>query len=238
MERICMDQRVRRMITKNKIISVCVQLFLKKGYYKTTMLEITKKAEVSLSSFQNLFRTKDGVLLDIAEIMLEKQLNAIQSVVADIENPVHIYALETAIQITMTELDERLRDLYVAVYSNDAASEYIYANTTTALNNIFEQYNSDYTMSDFYELNVGGCGITRNYMARKCDPYFTLEKKLDRFLAMSLKIYNIPDAEIQEAIDFVMSMDIRTISHQIMQQIFEALSVQFNFTLDEIEQSE
>ena len=37
--------------TKNRILTTCVQLFLKKGYNGTTVIEILREAEVSASSF-------------------------------------------------------------------------------------------------------------------------------------------------------------------------------------------
>ena len=48
--------------TKKRILQVCVKLFLEQGYKKTTMAEIIAKSSVSSSSFQNIFRAKDGVL--------------------------------------------------------------------------------------------------------------------------------------------------------------------------------
>ena len=46
---------------KRRILAVCVKLFLEQGYKKTTVAEIVQRAEVSNSSFQNIFRAKDGV---------------------------------------------------------------------------------------------------------------------------------------------------------------------------------
>ena len=47
--------------TEKRILQACVRLFLENGYHQTTMLQILKEAQVSSSSFQNLFRSKDGV---------------------------------------------------------------------------------------------------------------------------------------------------------------------------------
>ena len=41
---------------KKRILTVCVKLFLEKGYRRTTLAEIIEKAEVSYSTFQNIFR--------------------------------------------------------------------------------------------------------------------------------------------------------------------------------------
>ena len=47
---------------KRRILAVCVKLFLEQGYKKTTVAQIVQGAGVSNSSFQNIFRAKDGVL--------------------------------------------------------------------------------------------------------------------------------------------------------------------------------
>ena len=41
---------------KKRILTVCVKLFLEKGYKRTTLAEIIEKADASYSTFQNIFR--------------------------------------------------------------------------------------------------------------------------------------------------------------------------------------
>ena len=48
---------------RQRILRACVRLFLQKGYHKTTVAEILRAAEVSASTFQNLVRAKEGVLV-------------------------------------------------------------------------------------------------------------------------------------------------------------------------------
>lgn len=61
------------MPAKKRILAVCVKLFLEKGYKQTTLAEINEKAGVSYSTFQNIFRAKDGVLTELVEFMFENQ---------------------------------------------------------------------------------------------------------------------------------------------------------------------
>ena len=49
---------------KRRILSACVRLFIEKGYKRTTMNDIIHDADVSAGTFQNVFRTKDGVLME------------------------------------------------------------------------------------------------------------------------------------------------------------------------------
>ena len=54
------------MAAKKRILTACVRLFIERGYNGTTVAEIIKEADVSASSFQNIFRSKDGVLSELA----------------------------------------------------------------------------------------------------------------------------------------------------------------------------
>lgn len=54
-----MASRYEKEDSKRRILSACVQLFLEKGYQKTTTVEILKKAGVTPSTFYNIYHTKD-----------------------------------------------------------------------------------------------------------------------------------------------------------------------------------
>lgn len=219
--------------SKRRILSACVRLFIQKGYHSTTLAEILKEADVTNSTFQNIFHTKDGVLLNLTEFMFDSQFAAARNVGQKELPPVYIYAAETAIQLTLTELNENLRDIYVEAYSNRNTTEYIFQRTSTELYSIFSPYNPTLSESDFYELEIGTSGIMRNYMARPCDKYFTLDRKLARFLGMSLAAYNVPKDEIKEVTDSVLSIDIKNVANDIMKKLFEALAMRFEFELGE-----
>ncbi len=219
--------------SKRRILSACVRLFIQKGYHSTTLAEILKEADVTNSTFQNIFHTKNGVLLNLTEFMFDSQFAAARNVGKKELLPVYIYAAETAIQLTLTELNENLRDIYVEAYSNRNTTEYIFQRTSTELYSIFSPYNPTLSESDFYELEIGTSGIMRNYMARPCDKYFTLDRKLARFLGMSLAAYNVPKDEIKEVTDSVLSIDIKNVANDIMKKLFEALAMRFEFELGE-----
>lgn len=230
-------QKRSKEMTTQKILRASVKMFLEDGYNSTKVTSIIKEAGCSISSFQNIFGTKDGLLLALAEIMFNNQFEVARSVGGKSIKPVLVYAAETSIQLTLTELNESLREVYVAAYSNESAAEFLYKKTAEELEKIFSPYNPECDGSDFYEFDIGSAGIMRGFMSRKCDQYFTLEKKIKKFLTMTLRSYNVPKAEIDEAIAFVLSLDIRTISAGIMHKLFEMLAMKFNFELDEIEKN-
>mgnify|MGYP000543197015 FL=1 len=216
---------------KKRILTVCVKLFLEKGYRRTTLAEIIEKAEVSYSTFQNIFRAKDGVLTELVEFMFSNQFAMARSAAGAQLPPVYIYAVETAIQMTLTELNENLREIYIEAYTQKEASDYIFRETAKELYQIFSPYQPELTEQDFYFMEIGSAGIMRGFMAHPCDEALTLEKKLRTFLTMSLRSYHVPEDEIKKAVDFIGGMDIRAVSERVMHELFKALAMRFEFTL-------
>lgn len=216
---------------KKRILTVCVRLFLEKGYKRSTLAEIIKKADVSYSTFQNIFRAKDGVLTELVEFMFSNQFAMARDEAGAKLPPVYVYAVETAIQMTLTELNENLREIYIEAYTEKEASEYILRETAKELQSIFASYLPDATERDFYNMEIGSASIMRGYMAHPCDEELTLEKKLRLFLTMSLRAYNVPKEEVEQVIRFVEGLDIRAIAEQVMQKLFKALAMRYEFSL-------
>ena len=217
--------------TKRKILAVCVRLFLEQGYKETSITQITENAGVTRGSFQNLFRTKDAVLLELVETMFSGQFSAAKSITGQQLPPVYAYAVETAIQLTLTELNERLREIYLEAYSLPDTAEYIHLHTTAELKQIFGGSFPGYSDSDFYEMEIGTAGLMRGYMARKCDIHFPLDRKLSRFLTAAMRVYRVPEEEQRQVLAFIRSLDIRAIAAEVMEQLFAMLEMKFDFKL-------
>ena len=217
--------------TKRKILTVCVRLFLEQGYKNTSVSQIVDEAGVARGSYLNLFPTKDRILLELTETMFGGQFGVARSIADSKLPPVYAYAVETAIQMTLTELNENLREIYIEAYTQKEASEFIFRETAKELYQIFGPYQPELTARDFYDMEIGSASIMRGYMTHPCDEELTLEKKLRLFLTMSLRAYNVPKEETEQAIRFVEGLDIRTISEQVMQELFRALAMRFEFSL-------
>ena len=221
--------------TKRKILTVCVRLFLEQGYKNTSVSQIVDEAGVARGSYLNLFPTKEKILLDLTETMFGGQFGMARSITDAKLPPVYAYALETAIQLTLTELNENLREIYIEAYSLPETSEYIYLHTTAELKQIFSANFPDYSDSDFYEMEIGTAGLMRNYMARKCDIHFPLERKLSRFLTAAMRVYRVPEDELEQTVRFVERLDIRSIAERVMHSLFQTLAMHYDFSLQEIE---
>lgn len=213
-------------------MTVCTKLFLEKGYKGTTIAEITEKARVSASSFQNLFGAKDGILTEVIPFMFAQQFGMARKIVDTQQLPgTCVYALEAAIQLTLTELNEHLRELYVEAYTQENTSRFIRESVAKQLHGLFGPYQSSLTQADFYAMDIGSSGMMRNYMAYPCDQVFTLERKVQTYLSMSLSAYQVPQQEQKKIIAFIATLDLRAVSQQVMDALFQALAIHYEFTL-------
>ena len=218
--------------TEKRILRACVRLFLENGYHQTTMAQILKEAQVSSSSFQNLFRSKDGVLLELVKFMFENQFGMARSVAGAELPPVYVYAAETALQITLTELNENLRQIYLEAYTQQRLLDYIQRATAKELHRIFGPYQPELTEQDFYELELGTAGLMRGYMANPCTADFPLERKLEKFLTLALRGYKVPEDEVRQVLAFLAGLDIRGIAQKVMEELFRQLAMRYEFSLD------
>ena len=218
--------------TKKRILQSCVRLFLENGYHQTTMQQIMKEAQVSASSIQNLFHSKDGILLELVEFMFENQFGMARSVAGAALPPVYVYAAETALQITLTELNENLREIYLEVYTQERLLAYIQRATAKDLYRIFGPYQPELTEQDFVELEYGTSGLMRGYMASPCTADFPLGRKLEKFLTLALRGYKVPEEELQKVLAFLGGLDIRGIAQRVMEELFRQLAMRYEFSLD------
>lgn len=203
---------------RNKMLLAAIQLFLEQGYEKTTTAQISRAAGMSPTSFFAAFENKEALLLKLTQIMFENQFEKARSF-AENHEPLMVYCLETALQINITELSEPLREIYVMAYTLPSTSEYIYRSTAIQIKNIFAAYMPDAEDKDFYEMDIASGSITRGFMAKPCDMYFTLDRKLRRYLDCCLKLYNVPTEKRNSLIEAVLAVDLNSVAAKLIEEI-------------------
>ena len=179
------------LLTQQKMLRAAVKLFLEKRYEGTTTAEIARAAGMPPSSFFRAFSSKEALLLELDKRMFSGQFTLAEQHSAA-QDPVLLYAVETAIQLHIAELTEPLRKLYVTAYTLSPTSAYLYRSTAKRLEGIFGDYLPDAEAKDFYEMEIASTGMMRSFMAVPCDVYFTVERKIARFLECALKLCNVP----------------------------------------------
>ena len=214
--------------TRAQVLREAVVLFLEQGYRETTLEQIAACTGRTKSAVLRADPDKEAILYALATHMFGAQFSGARSMLGESADPLLIYGVETALQLHICEFSESLRDLYTAAYTLPSTTEYIYRNTAQNLQQIFGKYLPDAAQSDFYELDLVSAGVMRGLMARKCDMYFTIDKKITLFLRCALKVYDVP-AETREAvISRVLSMDLAAIARHTVENTIRLAQAGFD----------
>ena len=214
------------LVTQQKVLREAVALFLEKGYTKTTTGEITAAAGIGQSSFFHVFPSKEALLLELVKRMFGGQFD-LAGQRSGTEDPVFLYAVETALQLHIAELSEPLRELYVMAYSLPTTSAYLYRSTAQRLQKIFGPYLPDAEPKDFYETEIASAGIMRGFMSVPCNLYFTLDAKVARFLDCALKLYDIPREKRQAVTAGVLALDLHAMAAGIIRKTVQQAEAGF-----------
>lgn len=201
---------------QNKMICAAVKLFLENGYEKTTTGAIATAAGMAPSSFFSAFENKEAILLSIVKRMFSWQFSTADALIGGNADPLLLYAAETALQLHIAELSEALREIYVMAYSLPTTSEYIYKNMIGRIKQSFSPYLPDAYEKDFYEMEIASAGITRSFMAKHCDLYFPINRKIQRCLQCCFMIYHVPQETQETTFEAVLQMQLRAMAETVI----------------------
>ena len=203
--------------TRAQVLRYAVALFLEQGYQETTLDQIAERIDRTKGAVLRAYPDKESILYALVTHMFRAQFSAVRSLLGEKTDPLLVYCVETAMQLHICELGEPLRDLYTSAYTLPTTSDFIYRSTAQELRLIFGKYLPDAAESDFYELDLVSGGVMRGLMARKCDMYFTIEKKITLFLRCVLKIYDVPAQERETVIPQVLAMDLAAMARSTVE---------------------
>lgn len=209
---------------KSKILHAAAKSFLEKGYHQTTMNELAKNAGVSYGALFRIFSDKETILCELVKYVLERQFEASKEILKDqCDDKILFYAFETTLQLFMAESSEHMREMYNVSYSLPNSSNIIFSTITTKLEYIFKDHLPNLETKDFYELEIASAGIMRNFMSVPCNMYFTMERKIKRFLETTFLVYRVDDNKINEAVEFVLQFDFKTIANDVIDSMLQYL---------------
>ncbi|MBQ8648770.1 MAG: TetR/AcrR family transcriptional regulator [Clostridia bacterium] len=193
---------------RKSVLHAAAKLFLTQGYSSTSVREISELSGISSNAIFYEMKNKEEILCELVKYVLEGQFEAAKKMVnGKTEDKILFYAAETTLQLYIAESSEHMRELYNSSYSMSNTSDVIQHTITGKLEHIFKEHLPDLETKDFYELEIASGGIMRGFMTIPCDMYFTMERKVRRFIETTFLVYRVPQSKIDEAIEFVSQFD-------------------------------
>ena len=193
---------------RKSVLHAAAKLFLTQGYSSTSVREISELSGISSNAIFYEMKNKEEILCELVKYVLEGQFEAAKKMVnGKTEDKILFYAAETTLQLYIAESSEHMRELYNSSYSMSNTSDVIQHTITGKLEHIFKEHLPDLETKDFYELEIASGGIMRGFMTIPCDMYFTMDRKVRRFIETTFLVYRVPQSKIDEAIEFVSQFD-------------------------------
>ena len=218
----CLNRK--KEITKSLILHSASKLFIERGYSNTRIKDIAEDANVSYNDVFRQFGDKDTLLSELTGLVLECQFETSEKILkGKTTNKLHLYAFETVLQLHIAESLDHIREMYVASYSLPHSIQKIHKTLTTKLEEVFKELLPHLETKDFYELEIASASIMRGYISVPCDMYFTMDRKVKRFLESNLKIYDVKQEIIDETLQFLKQFDFNKIAKDVLNTLFNYL---------------
>ena len=212
-----------------KILTAATAMFMQKGFERTTLMDIAKLSGVSKRMIIYEMNSKEGILGLLVTRFLDGVTEASDAVSKKLtDDRVLIFITNEVLQLYMAEMNEDMRNLYLAGYSMPKTSEEVLKRRTNIMYEAFNEVFETFERKDFYETEIASMGIMRAYMTIPCDMYFTIEAKAKRLITMLLRIYKAEDEKVTEALEFIEKIDFEAVAKNAVQSVFDELDIKAN----------
>jgi AcrR family transcriptional regulator len=214
----------KKEITKSLVLHSASKLFIERGYENTRIKDIAEVAGVSYNDVFRLFGDKDTILSELVGLVLECQFETSEKVLKDkVPNKLYTYAFETVLQLYIAESQEHIREMYMVSYSLPHSLQTVHKTITKKLEEVFKDLLTDFETKDFYELEIASAGIMRGYLSVPCDIYFTMDRKVKRFIESNFKIYDVDNETIRNILEFLREFNFEEIANDVLNSLFTYL---------------
>lgn len=207
--------------TRTLVLHSATKLFIEKGYTNTRIKDIAEDSGVGYNEIFRMFVDKDNLLSHLVNLVIEHQFEkSVEFLKEQSEDKLLLYIFECVLQLYICEINDNIREMYTVSYSMPSISHKIYDYITEKLENVFHKYLPEYETKDFYELEIAAAGIMRGFIINPCNMYFTIDRKVNRFIKTLLKIFEVPKEEVEDVIKKIEKFNIKEYSKEVVDTLY------------------
>lgn len=211
--------------TRTLVLHSATKLFIEKGYTNTRIKDIADDSGVGYNEIFRMFIDKDNLLSQLVNLVIEHQFEMSIKYLNDQANDeLLLYIFECVLQLYICEINDNIREMYAVSYSMPNTSQKIYDYITKKLENVFHKYLPEYETKDFYELEIAAAGIMRGFIINPCNMYFTIDRKVNRFIKTLLKVFEVPKEEVEGIIKKIEKFKMKEYSIEVINTLYEYIS--------------
>lgn len=211
--------------TRTLVLHSATKLFIENGYTNTRIKDIASDSGVGYNEIFRMFIDKDNLLSQLVDLVIEHQFEMSKKYLKDkSDDKLLLYVFESILQLYICEINDNIREMYSVSYTLPNTSHKIYEYFTKKIENVFRTYLKEYETKDFYELEIATAGIMRGFIINPCNMYFTIDRKVNRFIRTTLKIYEVPKEKIEETIKTIETFNMEEYAKDVMDTLYAYIS--------------
>lgn len=120
-----MKRKEHKADIRNRVLQAAKESFQEKGYSKTPITEIMKKAGVSNGTLYHFFQNKEDILLHITREMIDLTVEVADGISRDIHNPWVNFYIEIAMQFSLALFHPNIAEMYLIAHESGTISKEI-----------------------------------------------------------------------------------------------------------------
>lgn len=137
--------QIKKEKLRNKILEIAKEDFFSKGYRETSMRNIAKKANISLSNIYTYFKNKDELLQEIAEPLISAIYYMMENHNSQKNISTQVFKSKTtqeeSLQHIMNIVENHKQELHLLLSNSEGS---IYANFKEELIEFYTKYSKEY----------------------------------------------------------------------------------------------
>ena len=211
--------------TRTLVLHSATKLFIENGYTNTRIKDIANDSGVGYNEIFRMFTDKDNLLSHLVDLVIEYQFEMSKKYLESSSgDKLLLYIFENVLQLYICELNDNIREMYAVSYSMPSTSHKIYSYVTEKIESVFKEYLPEYETKDFYELEIATAAIMRGFIINPSTMYFTIDRKVNRFIKTILKIYEVPKEKIDEVIKTIEQFKMKDYAKEVISTLYEYIS--------------
>jgi len=210
----------RNELTRNEIIRVAANFFLKDGYSKTTFRAMGRALNMSTGNMTFHFQTKEHLLAELVDMLCQFQWDLMERESREGVNSVMAVCLELLTIAAACEEDAVIRDFFLAAYTSPLCLDIIRKNDKTRAKAVFGQFCPDWTDDQFAEAETLVSGIEYATLMTTSTSA-PLELRIGGALELILTLYHVPEDIRKQKIAKVLAMDYAALGRRVLGEFRE-----------------
>lgn len=186
---------------KRRVLDVSRNMFLEKGYAKTTIAEIKKRAGITTGSLYHFFKNKEHILLHLTQEVFDGAARFSDAMVKDSATPWLRFSLEIGIQLYLVKKYQSVAEIYLAAHQSAEISRMIVRSAKMRNQRLFQPCRPSFSPDDYYALALAIKGIIHSFIQETIYNCETVSQApIFRSIEMVLMLFQLPEPEIEKTV--------------------------------------